>query len=156
MEFFDEEKLITYSAVLPSQREEFLLDESLVLSAQEKIFSRNMAETNDLHGYEVINSIFSALVINRKNKSFKLGIKVSAIEDRKKKGLCKYAGFRLSSDNYQKLKDMMELIREVAPLPKPDKGVLPFMAPEKQSVRDEMSKAIDVVLNLFQLDGGEE
>ena len=65
-------------------------------------------------------------------------------------------GFRLSSDNYQKLKDMMELIKEVAPLPKPEKATLPFMAPDKQSLVDEMSVAIDVVLNLFQLDGAEE
>ena len=154
VEFFDSEKLVTYSAILPNPRDDFYLDDELVHSAQEQLFAKNMAEKSDLRGVEVINSIFSALIVNRKSKTFRLAVKIAVVADREKKGCLKYAGFRMTSGNHQKLKDMMELIREVAPLPEKQ---TPFISrvifgDGKQPLNMEMSVAIDVVLNIFQME----
>jgi len=158
VEFFDDDKLITYSSIIPNQKDDFQLDGDLVLSAQERIFSKNMAERYDLKGSEVINSIFSALIINRKSKVFRDRVMLLAKADREKKGCITYVGFRFFSDNYRKLKDMIDLIREVAPIPtkSPPSGLRWLFGEGKEPVNMEMSVAIDVVLALFELEAKEE
>ena len=151
MEFFDEDRLITYSSLLPGPKDFFYLDGSLMLQAQELIYARNMAENQDLRASETLNSILSALIISRKKNSFRSAIRRAVIEERKKKGLIEYAPFRLYIENYQKLKDIMELIKEVAPMPEEKPGLI--LPAKKPSQAMEMSLAIDVVLILLE---GEE
>lgn len=157
MEFFDETKLITYSSLLPDPndiKKAFLLDGTLFDWAQDSIFAKNMAEKFDLKSGEVINSIFSALVVNAKSKAFKIAVKMAIAEIKtNRRRLIQYNGCRLTSENSQKLKDMLELIFEVSP--KDDKEDEISLFPKNQI--DKVSIAINVVLLLFKLeDNGEE
>jgi hypothetical protein len=151
MEFFDEEKLITYSSLLPDFKGRFLLDESLVLEAQNLIYT-NMAEHENLRASEVVNSVFSALMINRKKTSFRSALRGAVLEERKKtmEDLAEYASFRLYSGNYQKLREIMELIKEVAPLPPPEKRLISILPENKMSPASEMAIAIDAVLIMLR------
>jgi hypothetical protein len=85
-----------------------------------------------------------------------MAVKYAAIDDRKKTGCIQYASFRLLSENHQKLKDLMELITEVAPIPPSDPPLGLRFLQKKPNVSAEMSVAIDVALSLYQTESEEK
>lgn len=160
MEFFDMEKLVTYSSLLPTSNKEdaFLIDDDLFLWAQGKIYSKNMAEKSDLKTGEVLNSILSSLQINIKDKTFKYAIRKEALEIRKqwlvwKRRCTLYRGCRLTTENYQKLKDVQTIMKELVPkISTPSELGIISILPSRVNPPEELSITINTILSMFKVE----